>query len=261
MPGAPTPKYGLATINGAADPVNSYPSVFNDVVGDIDALMATVNTEAPRPAAGKAGRIHIAGDGTVSLDLGAAWVVLAQAEAVAPVEIGVVQDFAGAALPDPAGNVEYAWADGGLIRSDVYTDFAARAGNAHNGGVSPGSGTPTQGQGGTGPLVRLPDVQGRLVVGKGTHADVNALGKTDAQALASRTVRHRHSVTDPGHAHTQKTVRRFDGASGVAIGYFNWGQDNNDATALATTGISVGLAGSNLDAPSHIVLNKIVRIR
>ena len=55
----------------------------------------------------------------------------------------------------------------------------------------------------------LPDMQGRMPVGRGTHSDVDTLGKNESWligtkqgtlAVASRTPNHVHSV--PGHAHT-----------------------------------------------------------
>jgi len=41
----------------------------------------------------------------------------------------------------------------------------------------------------------IPDLRGRVPVGQGTHADVDALGDSDGQAIASRTPKHNHSVT------------------------------------------------------------------
>jgi microcystin-dependent protein len=39
---------------------------------------------------------------------------------------------------------------------------------------------------------RVPDLSGRVPVGPGTHTDVDAVGKSDALAVASRTPKHSH---------------------------------------------------------------------
>jgi len=44
----------------------------------------------------------------------------------------------------------------------------------------------------------VPDVQGRMLVCKGTNADVNAAGKNDGQALANRSPLHGHSASFAG---------------------------------------------------------------
>src|SRR5215813_9876542 len=41
----------------------------------------------------------------------------------------------------------------------------------------------------------VPDVRGRMLVCKGTHADVNAAGKNDGLAVTARTPRHGHTST------------------------------------------------------------------
>lgn len=75
MPGTPTPKYGIPTV-AEEDFINAYPAVFNDAMGDLDALMATVLAyPAARPAAGKAGRYYIDVQQTVYVDTGLAWQV------------------------------------------------------------------------------------------------------------------------------------------------------------------------------------------
>lgn len=42
---------------------------------------------------------------------------------------------------------------------------------------------------------RVPDVRGRVIVGLGTHADVNAVTDNDGLAVASRTPKHIHGLT------------------------------------------------------------------
>lgn len=73
---------------------------------------------------------------------------------LAAVEVGVIQPYAGSILPDPAGGVEYAWADGALVDKDTYGVYFGRVGHAYNGGIDPGSNK-----------VRLPDKRGRVSIG------------------------------------------------------------------------------------------------
>ena len=49
----------------------------------------------------------------------------------------------------------------------------------------------------------VPDVQGRTVVGRGTHADVATLGNSDGiSAVASRRPKHKHTVNEVAHNHS-----------------------------------------------------------
>lgn len=115
--------------------------------------------------------------------------------------------------------------------------------------------------GGTGATdFAVPDIRRRAVVGVGP---TDAGGDSDGLALAARPdgLQHRHSVTDPGHAH------------GLERGTGNQVPDNfrsvdvqlleQDAADLAAngeyvktnvTGVSVGPAGTPLDGPAHIYL-------
>jgi microcystin-dependent protein len=82
--------------------------------------------------------------------------------------------------------------------------------------------------GGTGPGdFKTPDVQGRVIVAKGTHADVNALGDSDAIALASRR---------PFHTHPIAQTANFAGGAGTA-----------------DTGANTGTNG-----PAYITLNAFI---
>jgi microcystin-dependent protein len=53
--------------------------------------------------------------------------------------------------------------------------------------------------GGSGANFSLPDLQGRVPVGKGTNAAVNTLNQSDGLVVASRTPAHSHTV--PKHKH------------------------------------------------------------
>ncbi len=105
----------------------------------------------------------------------------------------------------------------------------------------------------------LPDMQGRMPVGKGTHVDVDALGDNDGAALANRRPKHKHTVTDPGHVHTS-TGHLMNGAQaggGTAAG----GAGTATATNSGLTGVTVGPQTTvPTDAPSYLTLNFIIKI-
>ena len=153
MPGPDTDKYGLPTLAGT-DLINAYPAVFNEAIETLDDTIAAIITTMPRPAAGKVGRFHMAPDGTVSFDTGAAWVTLVPDTAVQGLSfVGQLAFDAGSG--DLAfANQEWLQADGRLIDRTTYATYFARAGHAHNGGVDPGSNQ-----------VRIPDYRGRTHVG------------------------------------------------------------------------------------------------
>ena len=103
----------------------------------------------------------------------------------------------------------------------------------------------------------VPDVQGRTVVGKGTHADVATLGGSDGiSAVASRSPKHRHSVTDPGHSHLLR-AGSVGGGSGDAAGR-NY-ESTYSGMEAAVTGISVGPAGYPTDMAAYLVLNYMIK--
>jgi hypothetical protein len=145
---SPVQQEALAGTSGA-------PGAANKFVTDNDAR----NSNARTPTAHAASHQEGAAD-----DIGA-------------IPIGGQLAYTGSMLP---AGTKWAWADGGLINSDIYTVFRDRTGHAYNGGVSPGSGAPTQGGGGSGPLIRLPDKRGRMLAG------ANTFGQGSAGAATSR---------------------------------------------------------------------------
>jgi hypothetical protein len=119
------------------------------------------------------------------------------------------------------------------------------------------------GTGSTGSMFKVPDFQGRVAVGKGTQADVDTMGDSDGLAVGFRSIKHAHTVNDPGHGHDLNGALHPppDGS-----GWSNWsgGADeyvniNGRGTGAATTGITVG-PGSPVDAPAFLVVNKIISL-
>jgi microcystin-dependent protein len=100
---------------------------------------------------------------------------------------GNVQALVAVAVADatvPAGNVEWTarstapdgWvlADGSAISRSTFSALFNAIGTSY--GAGDGSST-----------FNVPDIRGRVIVGKGTHADVNALTDNDGLAVADRT--------------------------------------------------------------------------
>lgn len=99
----------------------------------------------------------------------------------------------------------------------------------------------------------VPDLRGRMVVGLGTHTDIDSLGENDGVTVASRRPKHNHSVSNTsGHG--------SDWLGGV------WGAEvgGNSGTLSATgqgwQGTSIGPASAApTDAPAYLVLNYIIK--
>lgn len=163
--------------------------------------------------------------------------------------------------------------DGSAVSRSTYADLFALIGTAHGAG----NGTTT---------FNLPDYRGRMRVGKGTHADVDSLGESDALAVGSRTPKHRH-VSDSAGSHNHGGA---DGAAGShAHTYVITGEDwsigaaggglrasgkvtqypgavtstvGNHQHSISSDGAhthQVGPAGTNLDTPPYGVCNVMVK--
>lgn len=144
----------------------------------------------------------------------------------------------------------------------------------------------------------LPDIRGRIPVGKGTHTDVDTLNDNDGVAVGSRRPAHAHSsaltftgtggttgtdspdhahaIYDPGHSHSTPS---FDtGASGPSggtvfitgttqtgvsgTGIATYGANARHAhgfTPAGTIGGTIGAAGVT-DSPAFIVVNWIIKL-
>lgn len=121
--------------------------------------------------------------------------------------------------------------DGTVYPNGNYPDLAAAIGTTFGGssGVSFG----------------VPDLKGRVVVGKaasGTFASINASGGAEDVTLTaaqSGVPAHSHGVNDPGHEHWMTTARSGMGAGNYAL----VGSDNpvsgNAGSGYTYTGISI----------------------
>lgn len=111
----------------------------------------------------------------------------------------------------------------------------------------------------------LPDAPGRALVMKGTHADVNAIGKSDpVSTVANRRPKHNTALTDPTHGHTYRYHdggTTFSGLIQLLLGQPRSQSDvnpyitNNNPVAASATGITAAAAGGggNSDQPAFVV--------
>jgi microcystin-dependent protein len=122
----------------------------------------------------------------------------------------------------------------------------------------------------------IPDYQGRSIVGKGTHADVNALTKNDGIAsVASRKPKHQHtsslSATSSGSGHQHRVQGRLASGAGNAVagayvtqyddGYNSIsGFTDTDGTHAHGVSGSVGDTGGPTDVVPFQVANIFIKI-
>jgi microcystin-dependent protein len=190
---------------------------------------------------------------------------------------GAILDYAGATAPGG-----YVLCDGAEYdrTSLVYSRLFTAIGTTY--GTSGGN------------MFNVPDLRGRIVVGKGTHADVDALNDNDGQAVADRTPKHDHNGAtgndSPGtnsagsHSHggatgnagthdhvsgnaSSSTSVSGPGAYGVAINSHNHVIDpaGDHAHSIGGDGghsHTVNAHGHSIptDGPSFIVVNKIISL-
>lgn len=203
--------------------------------------------------------------GTVIFDLslsalqvytGSAWVGVTPA--------GVISPYGGTAAPGG-----WVLCDGSTLNSVTSTQYAA---------LFAAIGT-TYGGSGASSFI-LPDLQGRMPVGKGSNADVASLGLNDGAALASRRPAHKHTnvvsqtttgaqsygsiVNNTNFAAGGGSAQRYIVNSSQANGIAGNEGDNSFSTALNHThsvGVTTGpQTASPTDAPSFLVVNYIIKL-
>jgi microcystin-dependent protein len=179
-----TTKYALPSPSGTD---NAFPPEDIQALADaVDSKMAgwaTPTTLASRPPAGKAGLLHRSTDtGEISLDTGSAWLTLVQGSDLRLALPGDLRHtFRGSAASG------WLFLDGTTVSRTTYANLFALFGTTYN----------TGGEAGTD--FRLPDCRGRILVAKGTHADVDTLGDNDGLAVGSRRPKHTHTVAAHNH--------------------------------------------------------------
>lgn len=100
----------------------------------------------------------------------------------------------------------------------------------------------------------LPDLRGRIPVGKGTNASVDTLGESDGVAVGNRRPQHRHT----GHSHTSPYALSDVGGANAAVVL---GDATTPFFSVPTSSVDggSGVATDSLDAPAYLVLNYIIK--
>jgi len=106
----------------------------------------------------------------------------------------------------------------------------------------------------------LPDMRGRLPVGKGTHADVDTLGENEGVGtVGNRTPKHghTHTLTLPNHIHTLlNDGGGVSGPGGTAGGQVNSQNTSNPTTLPAING---AVGPDTLNTAPYLTLNYIIK--
>jgi len=170
-----------------------------------------------------------------------------------------------------------------VSRTGIYQPLFAIVSTAY--GVGDGSTT-----------FNLPDLQGRIPVGQGSHESVNARGKNEGTGEASRRPGHNHTGTALTATHTHSGSTNTAGShshgiystnltsgfisyaaltSGVSNTFESFGNrpvhnimesgGSHDHTISLSGGghthsVQVGPSGSTTDAPSFVVVNYIIKV-
>lgn len=140
---------------------------------------------------------------------------------------GTLTMYAGAAAPSG-----WLLCDGSAISRTTYSALFTAIGTSY--GTGDGSTT-----------FNLPDMRGRMPVGLGTHADVNALGDNDGSALASRRPKHNHTLKGGNNTNSPATPPNVQGT--------------NAGPSSVTTAVGPQTGSEPLDAPAYLTVNFIVK--
>ena len=182
------------------------------------------------------------------------------------VPTGAIMPYAG-----PAAPTGWLFCDGGAGTGDGTGTLNGNNGQPHfelwkaltNNGAS------ALPYGGTQAAFTLPDLRGRVAVGKGTHAEVDALTDNDGLAVGSRKIKHKHGRGSLSIDGTASGLTMITGAEtgGSVQGIKNSGSATA-ASAFTTpysvahghnTSGEIGDTGGPLDSPAYQVLNHIIR--
>jgi microcystin-dependent protein len=236
--GTPTPNFSFPTYNTAVDRPSGLG--LNAIIQDIDSKLASSSTllgAVARSIIAKAGGVvgtrrklnFIEGTGitiTASDDSANEKVDITIAASGSGIPTGTVIPYAGSTAPSG-----YLICNGSAVSRTTYSNLFSVIGTTY--GAGDGSTT-----------FNLPDLRGRVVVGLGTHVDVDALGDNEGMTTVSnRRPRHYHTTVVANTAGT--------GLSGSAGGV------RGDAAASYNT--DLGATNNIKDTPAYLVLNYIIK--
>lgn len=152
---------------------------------------------------------------------------------------GTVFQFAGSVAP-----TGYLFCDGSSQLRATYPDLFAAIGTTY------GSADGTH--------FTLPDGRGRVVVGLGTHADVNVLGNSDGLAVGSRRPKHKHNAVS--NAVTASSIGGSTNAPGnnTAVGGSAPNTTIPATTNVATT-VGPQTGAEPTDSAAYLIVNHIIK--
>ena len=148
--------------------------------------------------------------------------------------VGVISAFAGSTAP-----IGYLLCDGSAVSRTTYSALYAIIGTTY--GTGNGSTT-----------FNLPDLRSKMIVGVGqgsglTNRTLASTGGIESKTLSiSEMPSHNHTITDPGHTHSQTTVNDdFNNSGGNPPGFTADGAGSRTWTNISsnTTGITINSTG------------------
>lgn len=146
---------------------------------------------------------------------------------------GAITAYAGASAP-----TDWLLCDGSAVSRSTYASLFAAIGTTY--GAGDGSTT-----------FNLPDLRGRVAVGKGSNASVDTLGENEGVSEANRRPQHRHTphfhTVEHGQNVSNNDMFKHDSGPG----------DGSNNTSSADGGS--GVATDPLDAPAYLVINYIIK--
>ena len=189
------------------------------------------------------------------------------------VPVGVINQYVGSSAPDGwlfCDGGDGSGAGSGSLNAGAGTAYADLWGVLNTAGFS-GIGTQS--------AMLLPDLRGRVPVGKGTNGDVDALGDSEGEAtVANRRPKHYHNISGTAttvnvphsHSYYQQPgyTAAYSGGSGIPRAYDNnaasGGYPTNTGTDNAAhshplSGTAGPTSSSPLDGPAFITVNYIIK--
>lgn len=260
------------------------PTNLNHLEGGVQTSTTTAEAAIPKPSSPANNEALVwngttwtslkVGDANVSPTAAIAYSKLALTNSIANSDVAATAAIAASklnlvgAIPPTGSVVAYIW-------TSAPTGWSLLDGTARKrSGTDPGDGQDysalfglvgTQyGSGDGSTTFNLPDLRGRMPVGKGSNATVNSLGANEGGgAESNRQPRHAHNVgTDtPDHSHNVEVFSGTNTAGAVAGGN-PAGSDlgavgSSGATSRHTHAVGTGLV---TDAPAFLTLNFIVKL-
>lgn len=160
---------------------------------------------------------------------------------IRPVPLGVVEMYSGSTIPE-----NYGVCNGQEYSQALYPELYAVLGTRFN---KPGTASG---------MFCLPDLRGRFIVGQGSEADYNTVGKTGGEKMHTLSVSempaHRHGVQDAYYAENQGLGQNMFGS--------DEGKDqDNDLYTRQIYTETVGGGGAHENRPPYFVLFYIMRLK